>query len=98
MPISMALITIRDPRAKELELFVDGEHGAIELRLFLSEDGGQGIYVALRGHRSDRAAEAAAMDRLAELATEAAVHLRGGATATAPTRPGPTHGPAAEGT
>jgi hypothetical protein len=71
-------VIIRDPRADDLSLFVNPAVGSISLRL-----AGAGIgvrYTVGYPHTSDREAEAAAMDRLAELATEAAALLRAGGT------------------
>ncbi|RGA04482.1 hypothetical protein DI270_013395 [Microbispora triticiradicis] len=69
-------VSIYEPRAKEMSLDL-----STELKtsfLFLSHTS---LYFALGADGSDLAAEAAAMDRLAELATSAAAHLREAAAA-----------------
>lgn len=63
---------ILNPRADSLRLENVGQGGA--LALHLDPDGH--AYVMLGGATSDREADAKAMDRLAELATEAAARLR----------------------
>lgn len=71
-------VTISDPRADDLSLYVNPTVGSISLRL-AGPDVGVRFTVGYP-HTSDREAEAAAMDRLAELATEVAALLRAGGT------------------
>jgi hypothetical protein len=69
-------VIIRDPRADDLGLSVNPTVGSISLRLSGADVGVR--FTVGYPHTSDRAAEAEAMDKLAELATEAAQLLRDG--------------------
>ncbi|MEV0197382.1 hypothetical protein [Nonomuraea sp. NPDC050691] len=73
-----ASVTLFQPRAAEMEL----ETGPMSGALFLTVSD-QPVFIALNTSRSDVAAEVAAMERLAELATEAAARLRALADAAA---------------
>ncbi|MEU8104502.1 hypothetical protein AB0C18_12360 [Nonomuraea muscovyensis] len=66
-----ASVHFNAPRAGEMELATSAKTGA--LFLHLSE---HDVTIILNSVRSDVAAEIAAMDRLAELASEAASRLR----------------------
>lgn len=63
---------ILNPRAESLRIEEVGQHGT--LALHFDPDGH--AYVMLGGAAADRGADAEAMERLAELASEAAVKLR----------------------
>lgn len=71
-----------DPRADDFSLREQPFTGSPELGIpavtgwCLDLESGSSYYIVLRGHDSDCEAEAAAMDRLAELATKAARLLR----------------------
>ncbi|MFD0891530.1 hypothetical protein ACFQ08_43865, partial [Streptosporangium algeriense] len=65
-------VTIRDPRAAEMSLRPHTEPGPDVLFLTLSH---HHVWFSL-GAEGDLEAEAAAMDRLAELASDAAARLR----------------------
>ncbi|MEV0382848.1 hypothetical protein [Nonomuraea sp. NPDC050643] len=67
-------IAIYGPRTQDLFLHLHEQSGLIALRL----SDGAGIRFVLGTQMSDREAEAQAMDRLAELATQAAGLLRNG--------------------
>jgi hypothetical protein len=67
-------IAVRDPRAEDLSLYI--LPSSISLRLA----GPFGVRFAVGTLTSDREAEAEAMERLAELATETAALLRAGGT------------------
>lgn len=69
-----AELTIRDPRAHDMRILHQPDIPLISLHLA----GPSRVWFALGTHYSDREAEAAAMDRLADLATQAAALLRGG--------------------
>ncbi|MFC3982482.1 hypothetical protein [Streptosporangium jomthongense] len=70
-------VTIRDPRAAEMSLQASTAPGSDVLFLTISWDH---VWFSV-GAEGDLEAEAAAMDRLAELATETAARLRSLATA-----------------
>lgn len=74
-----ASVTIFQPRAAEMELETGLKSGALFLTL-----SDQPVFIALNTSRSDVAAEVAAMERLAELAGEAAARLRALADTTRP--------------
>lgn len=65
-------IYVVHPRAESLRLEEVSQDGTLALHIGPDDR----AYIMLGGHSSDREADAKAMDRLAELATEAAARLR----------------------
>lgn len=72
-PTVRAQVSLTHPRADAMDLSEVDERGTLTLALAPA----YAACILLGGHDADREADAQAMDRLAELADEAAARLRG---------------------